>query len=88
MPSDKMASLHRQSEFGQEYRIIDNEEVSLPLTIHQPDPRSFGRTKILQLLGWIFELQPDCDLSKRSRENNVYMSLWHVCLQMNAIWTM
>ena len=82
MPSDEIESLHRLLEAE-----LRNEEGPLPSTAHRPNPRPTGRIKLLLLHGRIFGLQPDCDTSRRSREDDVHMSFWHIRLQTHAIWT-
>ena len=72
-PSEKIESLHWLSQAE-----LCNEEGSLLAPVHRPNPRPSGRIELLLLPRWIFGLQPDCDSSPRSREDDVHMSFWHI----------
>ena len=77
-----MEGLHRLSNAE-----LYNKKGPLPFPIHRPNPRPTGRIKLLPLPQRILGLQPDCDSSRRSREDDVHMSFWHIRLQMHAIRT-
>ena len=64
-----------------------NEEGPLPATVHRPNPGPTSKISLLLLSGRIFSLQLDCDSFRRSREDDVHMSFWHIGLQTHAIWT-
>ena len=78
-----MESLHRLSEAE-----LRDQEGPLPSPVHRPNHGLTGRIELLLLPRRIFGLQSDCHLSRRSREDNIHMSLWHIRLQTHAICTM
>ena len=43
--------------------------------------------ELLMLPRRIFGLQSDCYSSQRSREDNIHMSFWHLCIQTHVIQT-
>ena len=73
MPFEKIMSLYRVSKA----ELYDKGGL-LPVTVHRSDPRLFGMIELLLLLGWILGLQLDCNSSGPSREDDIYMFLWHV----------
>ena len=81
-PVDEMESLHRLLEAE-----LCDEEGPLPSTVHRPNSGPTGRIELLLLPGWIFGVQLDCNSSRRSREDDVHMSSWHIHLHTHAIWT-
>ena len=80
--SDEMESLHRLLEVE-----LCHEKRPLPSPIHPPNPRPTGMIKLLLLPWQIFGLKSECYSSQRSREGNIHMSVWHLCIQTHAIWT-
>ena len=81
-PSNEMERLHRLSKAE-----LYIEEGPLPSPIHRPNPGPTGRIKLLLLSRRIFGLQPDCDSSRQSREDEVHMSFWHIRLHTHVIRT-
>ena len=80
--SDEVESLHRLPKAE-----LRDQEGPLPATVHRPNPGLTGRIELLLLSRWIFGLQSDCHSSRRSREDDVHMSFWHLRLQTHAIRT-
>ena len=69
-PIHEVESLHRLTKAE-----LRDQEGPLPATIHRPNPGPL-------LLSWrIFGLQPDCYPPRKSREDNVHLSFWHLRLQ-------
>ena len=77
-----MEGLHRLSEAE-----LRDQEGPLPATVHRPDPVPTSRIKLLLISRRIFGLQSDCYPPRRSREDHVHLSLWHLRLQTHAIRT-
>ena len=48
---------------------------------HYPLPfiDQISKTSILLLSEWLFWLQPDSHITRGSREDHIYMSLWNLC---------
>ena len=80
--TDEVEGLHRLSEAE-----LRDQEGSLPATVHRPDPGPTGRIELLLLSRRIFGLQSYCYPPRRSREDNVHLSFWHLRLQTHAILT-
>ena len=79
-PSDEVESLHRLSEAE-----LHDQEGPLPSPVYRPNPGPTGRIKLLLLPRWIFRLQSDFYSSRRSREDDIHMSVSHICLQTHTI---
>ena len=79
---DEVESLHRLPKAE-----LCDQEGPLPATVHRPNPEWTGRIKLLLLSRRILGLQSDCYPPLRSREDDVHMFVWHLCLQTHAIWT-
>ena len=81
-PSNEMKSLHQLSKTE-----LHKKEGPLPSSIHRPNLGQTRRIKLLLLSGRIFGLQLNCNSSRRSREDDIHMSFWHIRLQTHAIRT-
>ena len=81
-PTNKVEGLHRLPKAE-----LRDQEGPLPPTVHRPNPGSTGRIKLLLLSRQIFGLQSDCYPPRRSREDHVHLSFWHLRLQTHAIRT-
>ena len=81
-PTDEVEGLHRLPEAE-----LRDQEGPLPATVHRPDPGPTGRIQLLLLPRRILGLQSDCYPPRRSREDHVHLSFWHLRLQTHAIRT-
>ena len=81
-PTDEVEGLHRLSKAE-----LRDQEGPLPAFVHRPNPGPTGRIKLLLLSRRILGLQSDCYPPRRSREDHVHLSFWHLRVQTHAIRT-